>query len=88
MAANYLNSNLNLFHSPPRLIFLTQNPKNKKNMKRPWDCGTHQLWYGSTMKNITLTFCPKFFSWLLHMYIDFEKILGQNVNVKFFTVAP
>ena len=28
------------------------------------------------------------FSWLLHMYIDFEIFLGQNVNVKFFTVAP
>ena len=22
------------------------------------------------------------------MYIDFEEILGQNVNVEFFTVAP
>ena len=35
----------------------------------------------------TLTFCPKFFSWLLYMYIDFEKNLGKNLNVRFFMVA-
>ena len=43
--------------------------------------------YGSTVKNFSLTFCAKFFSWLLHMYIDPQKNLGEKPNVKFFTVA-
>ena len=44
--------------------------------------------YGYTVKNLTLTFCPNIFSWLLHMYIDPKKSLSQNLNVKFFTGAP
>ena len=45
------------------------------------------LHYGPVVKNLTLIFCPKNISWLLHMYIYFEKFFGQNVIVKFFTVA-
>ena len=42
--------------------------------------------YGSTVKNLTLTFWPKFFSWLPYMCRNSQKNLGQNPNVKFFRV--
>ena len=37
---------------------------------------------------LTLTFCPKFFPGFSTCILPSKKILGQNVNVKFFTVAP
>ena len=43
--------------------------------------------YGSTVKNLTLTFGSKFFSWLPNMYWDSQKKLGEKPNVKFFRVA-
>ena len=42
--------------------------------------------YGSTVKNLTLTFWPKFFSWLPYMCRNSQKKLGQKPNVKFFRV--
>ena len=44
------------------------------------------LW--ACREKFNIDFLSQFFSWLLHMYIDFEKFLGQNVNVKFLKVAP
>ena len=44
--------------------------------------------YGSTMKNVTLTFGLNFFSWLSNMYRDSQKKLGEKPNVTFFRVAP
>ena len=44
--------------------------------------------YGATVKNLTLTFCPKNF---FEVNIDVEKPgknLGQKVNVKFFMTGP
>ena len=40
--------------------------------------------YGSTVKNLKFNFLGEF----LYMYGSQEKILGQKVNVKFFTVDP
>ena len=42
------------------------------------------LHYGPVVKNLTLIFCPKFFSWLLHMYIDFKKKFGPKCQCKIF----
>ena len=43
---------------------------------------------GSTLKNFSLTLCPKIFSWLHHMYSDSQKKLGQKLKVKLFKIAP
>ena len=43
---------------------------------------------GSTLKKFSLTFCPNFFNDSTTCIVTLKKILGQKVNVKFFTVAP
>ena len=44
--------------------------------------------YGSTVKNLTLAFSPKLLGGVtIHVWKP-GKILGQKVNVKFFTVDP
>ena len=57
-------------------------PKNSPTQKIEEILKVHvsllPLHYGPVVKNLTLTFCPKFFSWLLHMYIDFEKNFGPK----------
>ena len=58
-------------------IFLPQQGPylpNRPNWKRAWDSVTRV--YGSTVKNVTLTFGLKFFSWLSNMYRDSQKKLG------------
>ena len=62
-------------NEPPRSIFLPKkqpNSKNQRILKSAYQSVTFPLW--AYHENLTLTFCPKFFSWLLHMYMDFEKI--------------
>ena len=39
---------------------------------------------GSTLKNFSLTFCPKFFSWLHHMCSDSQKDFGAKSQCKIF----
>ena len=43
--------------------------------------------YGSTLKYLTLTFCPNFFSWLPHTYSDSQKFFGTNTQCKIFHVG-
>ena len=43
--------------------------------------------YGSTVKNLTLTFGSKFFSWFPYKYWDSQKNLGEKPNLKSFRVA-
>ena len=44
--------------------------------------------YWSTVKNFSLTFCAKLFSWLLHMYIDPQKKFGRKTQCKNFHGGP
>ena len=39
---------------------------------------------GSTLKIFSLTLCPKIFSWLPHMYSDFQKQFGTKTQCKIF----
>ena len=88
-AANYTNLNLSFGHEPPRWMIpfqKIQTRKIKEFGKAPGILLPRV--YGSTLKNLTLTFCPKCYSWLPQMYSDFQKVVGQKPIVIFFRVAP
>ena len=49
------------------------------------------LWsteYGSTVKNLTLTFWPKIFSWLPYMYRNSPRKFGRKTQCKIFQGRP
>ena len=46
-------------------------------------CSLLPFYYGPVVKKLTLTFGPKKFSWLLHMYIDFEKFWSKISMLSF-----
>ena len=83
---NYLKIQIYFCHKPPINICAPKNPKIKEIRKV---CGSLvPIQYGYTVKNLTLTFCPNIFSWLLHMYIDSQKKFEPKFQCKIFTVAP
>ena len=89
MIKNYLNLNDSFFKKSLNHNFLPKKAQTSKNEKIKKVGGTPvPVRYGSTVKNFSLTFCAKIFSWLLHMYIDPQKKFGRKTQCKIFHGGP